>query len=169
VPVSPIETAADDLQDAAVLWSIGDVRATEVVQVACEALVSGLDSPELRMPAACTRAEAEYDVPELLPLALDELDLTFHPRESEAGPEAAVRTLARRLLLGKLTAPELTRRIHQRFGHRLPLAERLAELDDEYSIVEYGSGAPELIDAEAVAEARRLTSASVRSGHEPRS
>ncbi|MFD8386079.1 hypothetical protein ACFV2X_47540 [Streptomyces sp. NPDC059679] len=33
--------------------------------------------------------------------------------------------------------------ILQRFGHELPLAERLAELDDEYDILEYGDRTPE--------------------------
>ncbi|MDV9199327.1 hypothetical protein R6M67_29320 [Streptomyces sp. Wh19] len=73
------EAAALALQDHAALWSMGEIRATDVVTGACDALVAGLDSPALRMLAACTRAEADYDVPDLLPPALDELGLTFHP------------------------------------------------------------------------------------------
>ncbi|MFD0385793.1 hypothetical protein ACFQ2B_35920 [Streptomyces stramineus] len=74
------ESAARALQDHAVLWSIGEIRATDVVNAACDALVAGLDSPALRILAACTRAEAIHDVPELLPPALDELGLAFiHP------------------------------------------------------------------------------------------
>lgn len=142
--VSSIEAAARDLQDLAVLWSIGEVRADEVVRGACEALVAGLDSPTLQILAACTRAEAEYDVPDLLPAALDELGLRFYPRDSEGGREAAVRALAHQLPAGKLTPRELAFRIHQRFGHELPLAERLAELDDEYDILEYGDRTPAL-------------------------
>ncbi|MFJ2234832.1 hypothetical protein [Streptomyces sp. NPDC087859] len=157
VRVSSIEAAARDLQDLAVLWSIGEVRADEVVRGACEALVAGLDSPALQILAACTRAEAEYDVPDLLPAALDELGLRFYPRDSEGGREAAVRALAHQLPAGKLTPRELAFRIHQRFGHELPLAERLAELDDEYDILEYGDRTPAQIDAEVMAEARWLT------------
>ena len=70
------ESAARQLQDRAVLWSMGEIHATDVVAGACDALVAGLDSPALRILAACTRAEADYDVPDLLPPALDELGLT---------------------------------------------------------------------------------------------
>ncbi|MEU1458642.1 hypothetical protein [Streptomyces avermitilis] len=94
------EAAALALQDHAVLWSMGEIRATDVVTGACNALVAGLDSPALRMLAACTRAETDYDVPDLLPPALDELGLTFYPVGSVAGQEAAARTLAARMLTG---------------------------------------------------------------------
>jgi hypothetical protein len=151
------ESAASDLQDHAVLWSIGEIRANDVVSAACVALVAGLDSPALRILAACTRAEAGYDVPELLPAALDELGLTFYPVGSQAGQEAAARALARQMLAGELTPRELALRIHQRFGHELALAERLAELDDEYDVLEYGDRTLAQVDAEVTAEARRLT------------
>jgi hypothetical protein len=150
------ESAAAHLQDHAVLWSIGEIRANDVVSAACDALVAGLDSPTLRILAACTRAEAGYDVPELLPAALDELGLTFYPVGSQGGQEAAARALARRMLAGELTPRELAFRIHQRFGHELDLAERLAELDDEYDVLEYGDRTPAQVDAEVTAEARRL-------------
>ncbi|MFE6637567.1 hypothetical protein ACFVFT_34230 [Streptomyces tendae] len=61
-----------------------------------------------------------------------------YPEGSVAGQEAAVRALAARMLVGELTPRELVFRIHQRFGHELPLAEELANLDDEYDVVEYG-------------------------------
>ncbi len=136
---------------------MGEIRATEVVTGACNALVAGLDSPALRMLAACTRAEADYDVPDLLPSALDELRLTFYPVESVAGQEAAARALAARTLAGELTPRELVFRIHRRFGHELPLVERLANLDDEYDILEYGDRTSAQIDADVRAEALRLT------------
>ncbi|MFG2985430.1 hypothetical protein ACGFYQ_29925 [Streptomyces sp. NPDC048258] len=150
------ESAASDLQDHATLWSIGENRAGDVVSAACDALVAGLDSPGLRVLAACTRAEADYDVHDLLPEALNELGLTFYPIGSSAGQEAAARALARRMLAGELTAQEFTFRVHQRYGHELALTERLAELDDEYDILEYGDRTVEQVDAEVTAEARRL-------------
>ncbi|WP_406195508.1 hypothetical protein OH807_07625 [Kitasatospora sp. NBC_01560] len=151
------ESAASDLQDRAVLWSIREIRANEVVGAACDALVAGLDSPTLRILAACTRAEADYEVPGILPAALDELGLTFYPVGSQAGQEAAARALAIRMLAGDLTPRELAFRIHQRFGHELDLADRLAELDDEYDMLDYGGGrTPAEVDAEVTAEARRL-------------
>ncbi|MEW1661058.1 hypothetical protein [Streptomyces sp. NPDC093707] len=151
------ESAARALQDRAVLWSIGEVRATDVVAGACDALVAGLDTPALRILAACTRAEADDDVPELLPPALHELGLTFYPFDSADGREAAVRALAARMLASELTPRELAFRIHQRFGHELPLAEPLAELDDEYGILEYDGRTSAQVDADVTAEALRLT------------
>ncbi|MGW1467214.1 hypothetical protein ACWCPT_23080 [Streptomyces sp. NPDC002308] len=150
------ESVARELQDHAVLWRMGESRATHVVTAACDALVAGLDSPALRILAACTRAEADYDVPDLLPPALDELGLTFHPAGSVAGQEAAARALAARMLAGELTPRELAFRIHQRFGHELPLAEQLANLDDDYDVLEYGDRTQEQVDADVTTEALRL-------------
>ncbi|MGY3847614.1 hypothetical protein ACWV2X_20715 [Streptomyces hydrogenans] len=150
------EAAAIALQGHAALWSMGEIRASDVVDAACGALVAGLDTPGLRILAACTRAEADYDVHYLLPAALVELGLTFYPVGSETGQEAAVRALARRMLAGELTPREFTFRIHQRHGHELALTERLAALDDEYDILEYGDRTVDQVDAEVAAEARRL-------------
>lgn len=51
--------------------------------------------------------------------------------------------------------------IHRHFGHNLPLAERLAVLDDEYDLGfdpgTYATMTREQIDQEVLAEARRLT------------
>ncbi|MER7112700.1 hypothetical protein [Streptomyces sp. NPDC000229] len=150
------KAAAIALQDHAALWSVGEIRASDVVSAACNALVAGLDTPGLRSLAACIRAEADYDVHGLLPAALDELGLTFYPVASEAGQEAAARALARHMLAGELTPREFTFRIHQRYGHEVPLTERLAELDDEYDVLEYGDRTVDQVDAEVTAEARRL-------------
>lgn len=155
-PVTSTETAAIALQDHAALWRVGEIRASDVVSAACDALVAGLDTPSLRILAACTRAEADYDVHDLLPPALAELGLTFHPVASKAGQEAAVRALARRMLAGELTPWEFTFRIHQSYGHELPLAERLAELDDEYGVLEYSDRTVAQVNADVTAEARRL-------------
>ncbi|MET8902832.1 hypothetical protein [Streptomyces sp. NPDC004538] len=153
------EAAALALQDQAALWRTREAAAADVVSSACDALVAGLDGPALRILAACTRAEADYDVPDLLPPALDELGLTLHPAGSRAAREAGVRALAARTLAGERTPRELAFRIHQRFGHDLPLTERLAELDDEYDYLEYGDGTPAQVDADVLAEALRLTAA----------
>ena len=150
------EAAAIALQDHVALWSMGEIRASDVVNAACDALVAGLDAPGLRILAACSRAEADYDVHELLPEALNELGLTFYPVASDAGQEAAARGLARRMLAGELTPRAFTFRIHQRYGHELPLTQRLAELDDEYDVLEYGNETVDQVDAEVTAEAHRL-------------
>ncbi|MFF7296005.1 hypothetical protein [Streptomyces sp. NPDC008265] len=149
-------SAARTLQDHAALWNVGESPATAVVDAACDALVAGLDGPALRILAARTRAEAPYEVHDLLPPALGELGLTLPPHGSAAGQEAAVRALAGRLVAGELSPRDLAFRIHRRFGHELPLAQRLAELDDEYDMVEIGVAAPTELDAEVTTEARRL-------------
>ncbi|MFD7749770.1 hypothetical protein ACFV2V_27660 [Streptomyces sp. NPDC059698] len=150
------EAAALALQGRALLWSIGEIRATDVVTGACDALVAGLDSPALRTLAACTRAEADDDILRLLPPALNELGLEpFYP--GIAGQEAEAGALAAWMLAGGLTPRELASRIHRRFGHELPLAERLAELDDEYDMLEYGDSTAAQIDADVLSEALRLT------------
>ncbi|MFF3663572.1 hypothetical protein [Streptomyces olivochromogenes] len=159
--MSSTEPAARRLQDCAVLWSMGEIRAADVVTAACDALVAGLDSPALRILAARTRAEADYAVPDLLPPALDELGLTFHPAggvagQEAAGQEAAARALATRMPAGELTPRELAFRIHQRFGHELPLTEQLANLDDDYDVLEYGHRTQTQVDADVTAEALRL-------------
>ncbi|MER6678803.1 hypothetical protein [Streptomyces sp. NPDC000983] len=142
---------------------MGEISATDVVTSACDALIAGLDSPALRMLAACTRAEADYDVHGLLPPALDELGLLLRPAGSLAGQEAAARALAARTLAGELTPRELPFRIHQRFGHELPLAGQLANLDDEYDILEYGDRTLAQVDADVLAEALRITQQTSRS------
>ncbi|PAX86755.1 hypothetical protein CLM85_27225 [Streptomyces albidoflavus] len=70
------------------------------------------------------------------------------------GQDTVVRAFARQMLGGRLTPQELAVRIHQRFGHQPPLAERLAELDEEY-----GNRTLAPLDAAVTAEARRLAHA----------
>ncbi|MET7511201.1 hypothetical protein [Streptomyces albidoflavus] len=150
------DTPARLLQDRAVLWSIGELPAPDLVQAACDALVAGLDSPTLRRLAALTRAEAGYDVRELLPGALDELGLVCPVPGSTAGQEAAARVFCRRLLRGELSPRALAFWAHRSHGHDLPLTARLAELDDAYDMTEYGGPTAAELDAEVTAEARRL-------------
>ena len=128
-----------------------------VVRCACDALIAGLDSPSLRLLAGLTRGEADYYVPDVLPATLAELGLDFHPRDSRGAQEPALRALAAQAGSGSLTPRELAATVHQHFGHTLPLAERLASLDDEYDLGPYATLTREQIDQEVIAEARRLT------------
>jgi hypothetical protein len=66
---------------------------------------------------------------------------------------------------GSLTPRELAAAIHRRFGHALPLAERLAQLDDEYDLGSYSTMTRGQTDREVMAEARQLTRE--RPGHQP--
>jgi hypothetical protein len=154
--MTPAEAAAD-LYDAGALWSVGSRRAArDVVRAACDALVAGLESPALGMLAALTAAEADLEVPELLPVVLAELGLPPLPRDGVAGEEAVATALATRLIAGGITPRELTGYAHQLFGHEPALTRRLAELDDEYDIIGSGHRTVDEVDAEVLAEARRL-------------
>ena len=157
----PLDQATRTLQDTAALWTIDAVSPQAVVRCACDALIAALDSPSLRILAGLTRAEADYHVLDILPAVLAELGLDFYPRGSRGGQEAAARVLAAQAVSGSLTPRELAAAIHRHFGHNLPLAERLAVLDDEYDLGfdpgTYATMTREHIDQEVLNEARRLT------------
>ncbi|MET8845321.1 hypothetical protein ABZW67_35160, partial [Streptomyces rubiginosohelvolus] len=99
---------------------------------------------------------AEYYLYHLHPPPHDELGHTYHPAPGDPPNEAAAPPPPRRMLAGDLKPRELTFRIHKRYGHELPLTEWLAELDDEYDVLEYGGRTVDQVDAEVTAEARRL-------------
>jgi hypothetical protein len=68
-----------------------------------------------------------------------------------------VRVLATRVVAGSMSPMDLAVWAHRRFGHgTLELAERLAELDDAYDCVEYTDMAEHDVDADVIAEARRI-------------
>jgi hypothetical protein len=68
-----------------------------------------------------------------------------------------VKAFSARVLAGAATPRELTFWAHHAIGHdQLPLAERLVELDDVYDCAEYGDQTVEEIDADVLAEARRI-------------
>jgi hypothetical protein len=145
------------MRDAAALWSVGYIIAAEVVRIACDLLVAGQDGPALRMLAAVPFRHADDEVPDVLEAALTDLGLTYYERGSRAGQEAAVRTLAARVLAGTMSPRSLAVWAHSKFGHgRLDLAERLVELDDVYDTVEYTNMTEQEVDAEVTAEARRI-------------
>ncbi|SFT55822.1 hypothetical protein SAMN04487904_103422 [Actinopolyspora lacussalsi subsp. righensis] len=150
------ETAATVLQEHAVLWSAREIRAEEFVRSACDALVAGLDSPTLRVLAACTRAEATEAVRELLPTALGELGLVFYPLDSEAATEPAVRLLAGRLLAGKVMPRTFAWRISRVYGSNVDLALPFVGLHEAYDTVVYTEYTVAELDAEVIAEARRI-------------
>ncbi|MEU9480944.1 hypothetical protein [Streptomyces sp. NPDC048191] len=162
-----IETAARNLQDTTALWSIGAVRAIEVVGAAGNALDAGLDSPTLQtlaLLALCTPGEADDVVPVILPTVFEELGLPFCPVGSVAAQEVAARALAARILAGELTPRELARQINQYIGYELPVAERLAlldyayqDLEEEHQSLEDRDRTLAKVDAEVTTEARRVT------------
>jgi hypothetical protein len=157
--VEPAE-ALDRTRDAAALWSVGYVRATELVDAACDLLVTDHDGPTLAMLAGVHTSHADTEVPELLEEALQEVGLTFYPPGSRAGAEAAVRVLARHVLEGLMEPSALTVWAHTSFGHdTLELADRLVELDDVYDCLEFSDTTEQDVDADVIAEARRIVGA----------
>lgn len=115
--------ALADLQNAAVLWSIGSATVAEVVDAACLCLVAGVDTPVLRILAGVSPTETEGELLRWLEPAFDELGLIFYPKDSRAGQEAALRAMAHRAVAAAATPRELARWAHSTIGHdALPLA-----------------------------------------------
>jgi len=151
------DEARDRMRHAAALWSVGDISAGELVKAACDLLVAGHDGPALRMLAAVQFRHADQEVPEVLEAALAHLGLPYYPRGSHAVQEAAVRTMATRVLAGTMTPRQLARWAHRKFGHgTLESAERFAERDNVYDCIEYTDMTEQDVDADVISEARRI-------------
>ncbi|MEU5788700.1 hypothetical protein ABZ754_13355 [Micromonospora purpureochromogenes] len=154
--------AISELHDAVVLWAVGYDSAGDVVRAACNALAAGVDGSSLAELAGVPLRQADTAVHEALPAALDELGLPYYAQDSRESEAAALKVLATRAVAGELSPRELADWTHRRFGHdRLPLAEPLAALDDEYDMLGYGPVSPSTtataaLDAEVLAEARRI-------------
>jgi hypothetical protein len=156
------------MREAAALWSVGYVTAAEVVEAACDLLVASYDGRALCMLAGVSRRRADEEVPEFLYAALREIGLTYYEKDSRAGQEAAVRTLAARVVAGAMAPMDLAVWAHRRFGHgTLELAEHLVELDDIYDSVDYTDETNEDVDARLVAEARRIVETTHAAGPSP--
>jgi hypothetical protein len=149
--------ALDNARDAAALWSVGYVPAAELVDAACDLLVTGHDGRTLAILAGVHSRHADQEVPDLLEAALHEIGLDYYPPGSRTGAEAAVKALARRVLAGRMEPSALTVWAHTTFGHdTLKLAERLVELDDVYDCLGVTDMTEQDVDAEVNAEARRI-------------
>lgn len=132
--------ARQALVDAAAKWASGLCNASDVVDVATDALVAGLDSPGLVLLAGSTRADADADaeIHDLLPDTMEELHLPFFGWNHPDSRLLAAAGLAREHVDGRLPARDLCRIIHSRFGHCAhDLIEPLAVLDDEYDVLDY--------------------------------
>ncbi|MFS8101336.1 hypothetical protein LFM09_29840 [Lentzea alba] len=142
-------------RDVVALWLVKEKRATDVVLAACDLLVAGEGGEAVARLAALTRLEADIEVPILLPEVMRELDLPHHSRGTVEGREEGLRAMAVRVLSGELTPRELTKWTHRMFGHE-DEGWRLSELDDAYDTQAVDSD--EALDAEVMAEVRRITS-----------
>jgi hypothetical protein len=156
VPVEPAE-ALNRMRESAAFWSVRKADATELIDAACELLVTGHAGTHLAMLAGVHSRNADEEVPELLQAALHDVGLDFPERDSDAGKEAGLRIMAGRVIAGVMPPIDLASWAHATVGHGvLDLAERLVELDDVYEILDYSDMTEEAFDAEVIAEARRI-------------
>lgn len=135
------------------------VPATDVIDAACACLVAGVDSPTLRILAGVspTSGDESHELRRWLRDATTELGLAYHREGSRQGEEAAVRLMARRLLAGAVTPPELTGWACRYItSDGTPVASELVNLDDAYEVAQYTGASLTDIDAQVIAEARRL-------------
>jgi hypothetical protein len=141
------------------LWYVDQKTAADVVFAACDLLVSGVDGTTLRELAAIEIGCADTEVHAVLEAVLDELGLPNHPRESEAAQRAALVAMSSQVVSSAIAPRELTAWVHALFGHQgLDLAEHLADLDDVYDLREFAGDACDVVDADVIAEARRIVS-----------
>ncbi|MGC4803830.1 hypothetical protein [Micromonospora sp. DT233] len=159
------EEALAALQEAAALWSVGSVPATDVISAACDCLVAGVDSPSLRILAGISPASGgeSDDLRRWLRDALVELSLAYYQEGSGEGEEAAVRVMARRLLAGTITPPDLTSWAYRYVTAKgSPIAHELVRLDGSYELAQFTDAEVTVLDAEVIAEARRLAESDPR-------
>ena len=149
--------AVTRFHDAAAIWSGGVGAPDTVVQAACDVLADGYDGHFLAMLAALPLGGVDdAGVEDLLEQSLAELGVGYHIPRGRDAAEAALAAMARRVLAGSLSPRELTSWTHRAFGHdRLPLAERLSELDDVYDSVDSAETSEE-VDQMIITEATKI-------------
>ncbi len=124
--------------EEATQWRHAQVSASDVVDAAVQALVEGIESVSFVLLAGLGKAEADAELGELLPAALDELGLDCLGYNDPNNDVLTAAALTRSFLNGHLEAQQLTQAIHQTFGHLChPLVEELSSLDDSFDTLDY--------------------------------
>ncbi|MEV0001016.1 hypothetical protein AB0H28_01850 [Micromonospora sp. NPDC050980] len=160
-----VDAARTRLQEAAVLWSTGPGTAAQVIEAACDCLTAGVDSPTLRIlaGASCAKGSENDEVRRWLEDALTELSLTYYPRCSREGEEAAVRLMARRALAGEIAPRDLTAWAYLYVTwDGTPLGAELVAFENAYEYAEAVGGTTADVDADVIAEAGRLVAVAVQ-------
>ena len=145
------------MRDVVVFWNVGERSVADIVYAACDLLVAGIDGPALRELAAVSVDEIEYELGDPLSAALDELGLSFPPRYSDAAECEALSAMAARALAGTITPAVLADWAHTTFSH-YGAGRYLSFLYDDYTLLDYNGNTTEDVDAEVMAEARRIVS-----------
>jgi hypothetical protein len=148
------------LAEDSTLWSVGEVTTAQLIRLACDALVSGMDSQALRELAGApeSSSSSDYDIEDILERVADDFGFTFYRRNSADGRLAGARVLAAQCVAGHLPPRELARWMHSRIkhGHEDQRVEALVSLDDQYDISDYTGQSPEQIDRAVLGAAERL-------------
>jgi len=145
------------MRDVVVFWNVGERSVADIVYAACGLLVAGIYGPALRELAAVSVDEIEYELGDPLSAALDELGLSFPPRYSDAAECEALSAMAARALAGTITPAVLADWAHTTFSH-YGAGRHLSFLCDDYTLLDYNGNTTEDVDAEVMAEARRIVS-----------
>jgi hypothetical protein len=154
------EPGAQDLQDAAAMWAVDQFGAEEIIDLAVDLLVAGVDTPSLRVLAGVPKVDAPMEVPDLLEATLAELGLAFFERGSLPAKVAAARVMAHYVDIGALGPREFVRWMHAAIGHRghreAGDLEVFASLADSYDTAEYSNVPSEDLDRLVLAAIKDL-------------
>lgn len=146
----------EEFHDVVALWCVNEKSAWDVVFAACDLVVEDVPAPSLAVLAAVSRRQADVEVPIRLREVLPELGFDPLERGTVEAKEAALLAMARRVLTGEVTPRDLAKWACRKLRYaESDLAMELFELDDDYEI---GGRSGEEINADVLAEARRLTS-----------
>lgn len=109
-----------------------------VVDAATDLLADGIGGMGLAQLAGAPRASSDREVRRLLPVVAKEIGLALFPAESDECAILAVCGLVERYNSNQLSARDLAKLVHSRFGHEGPtIIEALAILEDQYDVPEW--------------------------------
>ena len=150
---SELTRALDALEQAAVLWLIGEGHFADVVRAACELLVAGGEGDALAALAGEPANEPAYvqDMDDALHAALAEQGRPLPLQHTPEAQEAATVAMAKRALHG-VSPQDLAAWAHRAIGHAgVPMAQPLVDLDDRYDTLGYSSDLRATLDREVLA------------------
>jgi hypothetical protein len=116
---SPVndDPVAEDLQDAGAMWAVDRLSVEEIIDLAVDLLMAGVDTESLRVLAGVPKRDASIEVPDLLESTLGELGLAFFEPGSTTAKNAAAGVMARYVQVGALAPRAFVEWMHDAFGH----------------------------------------------------
>jgi hypothetical protein len=154
-------TAQDRLYRQAALWLVEERGMEPVVRAACDALVAGVDSENLRSLAAISVHASDYDseADDVIHAALAEQGKPLPERGSTEAQEIALRAMAEEVVEGMVAPRALAEWAHRVIGHSgVEAAQGLVGLDDVYDELTWAEETEEDVDRMVLAEAQRVIS-----------